>query len=114
MNRSYRAVTAALTALVLVPSVVPSAAAAQSRVAVHASVPVADLDLSREADHRRFADRLRRAARQVCGTGASLAERMDSARCRREMTADATVQLAARPTRVRVAQVDPAALTPQR
>lgn len=104
MTRPYCAVAAAFAALAFVPSI---AAAAPSRVAVRANVQVADLDLSRDAGRQQFDARLRRSAARACGTGTSLAEHADITRCRREIVADATVQLAARSQPVRVAQATP-------
>ncbi|WP_294280857.1 UrcA family protein [uncultured Sphingomonas sp.] len=78
---------------------------AEERETVSMTVRHGDLDL-RRADHRAQLDaRIRRAAMIACGTvTADLRQNDDIARCRREMTADAAVKVAAlSPSRVQLA-----------
>ncbi len=78
---------------------------AEERETISMTVRHGDLDL-RRADHRAQLDsRIRRAAMIACGTvTADLRQNDDIARCRREMTADAAVKVAAlSPSRVQLA-----------
>ena len=78
--------------------------AAQERIATTVRVPVSGLDLNSAAGRAILDTRLRGAIRNACApTGASLAEAADSQRCRREMTADAAVRIAALRRGVQVA-----------
>lgn len=68
---------------------------AQNNEQVTAHVRYADLNLSSTAGRAELAARVRGAAEIACPSmGDSLAEKMDVARCRREMTKDGQMQAA--------------------
>ncbi|USI72176.1 UrcA family protein [Sphingomonas morindae] len=94
INMTCSTFTAALAAALALAPATPLLA--QLREPVTARVEVAGLDLGRPADRALFFHRLKRASARACDNGsATPAMRADSARCRREMEADAVQRLAA-------------------
>lgn len=83
--RTLIIIAAALAPLALA---IPASAAEVSTVKVR----YADLDLATESGRHTLDSRIAGAVRTVCGTGASLAEQRDAAKCRETAKAEAWSQ----------------------